>query len=197
MTEDVFVGRKPICKEKAEVFGYELLCRQNDLAEAAFKDQDQAAAADLVKSLIDTGLDKLAGQDQAFLKITRDFLLSDFCSSLPKERVVLQIPGDTTVDRPVVDSIAKLSNNGYAIALDNFVDADQIRPIAEFTDIAKIDIQQRDYEATVRQFISLRQFNVKLLADNDLKEGVYASPAVSDGRMYFRGVNHLICIGKK
>ena len=166
MTEDVFVGRKPICKEKAEVFGYELLCRQNDLAEAAFKDQDQAAAADLVKSLIDTGLDKLAGQDQAFLKITRDFLLSDFCSSLPKERVVLQIPGDTTVDRPVVDSIAKLSNNGYAIALDNFVDADQIRSIAEFTDIAKIDIQQRDYEATVRQFISLRQFNVKLLADN-------------------------------
>ena len=166
MTEDVFVGRQPICKEKAEVFGYELLCRQNILAEAAFKDQDQAAAADLVKSLIDTGLDKLAGQDQAFLKITRDFLLSDFCSSLPKERVVLEIPGDTTVDRPVVDSIAKLSNNGYAIALDNFVDGDQIRPVAGFTDIAKVDIQEGNYEATVQQFLSLRQFNVKLLAEN-------------------------------
>src|SRR5207244_6820841 len=150
MTEDVFVGRKPICKEKAEVFGYELLCRQNDLAEAAFKDQDPAAAAAVVKTLIDTGLDKLAGRERAFVKITRDFLLSDFCSSLPRERVVLEIPGDTTVDRPVVDSIAKLSNHGYAIALDHFVDGAQISPIAEFTDIAKIDIQEGDYEATVR-----------------------------------------------
>ena len=166
MTEDVFVGRRPICKEKAEVFGYQLLCRQNDLAEAAFKDQDQAAAADLLKTVIGTGLDKLAGQDLAFVKITRDFLLSDFCSLLPHERVVLEIPRDTTVDRPVVDSIAKLSNKGYAIALDNFVDGDQIRPIAEFMDIAKIDIQEGDYEATVRQFLSLRQFKVKLLAEN-------------------------------
>src|SRR5438105_12383286 len=135
MTEDVFVGRQPICKEKAEVFGYGLLSRQSDLAEAAFKNQDQAGAADLVKSLIDTGLDKLVGQDLAFVRITRDFLLSDFCSLLPRERVVLEIPRDTTVDRPVVDSIAKLSNNGYAIALDNFVDDNQIRPIAGFTDI--------------------------------------------------------------
>jgi outer membrane protein assembly factor BamB len=37
----------------------------------------------------------------------------------------------------------------------------------------------------------------KLLADNDLKEQVYASPAVADGRLYIRGVNHLYCIGKK
>ena len=142
MTDDVFAGRQPICKEKAEVVGYELLWQQNGLAEAAFKDQDRAVAADLVKSAIDTGLDKLAGQDLAFVKITRDFLLSDFCSSLPRERVVLEIPSDTTVDRPLVHSIAKLSNNGYAIALDNFVGGDQIRPIAEFVDIAKIDIQE-------------------------------------------------------
>jgi outer membrane protein assembly factor BamB len=37
----------------------------------------------------------------------------------------------------------------------------------------------------------------QLLADNDLKEQVYASPAVADGRLYIRGVNHLFCIGKK
>lgn len=36
-----------------------------------------------------------------------------------------------------------------------------------------------------------------LLADNDLKEGVYASPAVADGKLYIRGTKHLFCIGKK
>ncbi|HVK13274.1 MAG TPA: PQQ-binding-like beta-propeller repeat protein, partial [Gemmataceae bacterium] len=36
-----------------------------------------------------------------------------------------------------------------------------------------------------------------LLAENDVGEGVYASPAVADGRLYIRGTRHLICVGKK
>ena len=38
---------------------------------------------------------------------------------------------------------------------------------------------------------------VELLAENDLKEPVLASPAVADGRLYIRGEKHLFCIGKK
>jgi outer membrane protein assembly factor BamB len=37
----------------------------------------------------------------------------------------------------------------------------------------------------------------KLLAENDLKEGVYASPAVADGKLFIRGTKHLYCFGKK
>lgn len=37
----------------------------------------------------------------------------------------------------------------------------------------------------------------KLLATNDLKEIVYASPAVSNGRLYLRGRDHLYAIGAK
>jgi len=36
----------------------------------------------------------------------------------------------------------------------------------------------------------------KLLATNKLGEGVIASPAVADGRLYIRGAKHLFCIGK-
>ena len=35
------------------------------------------------------------------------------------------------------------------------------------------------------------------LAKNSLGEGVRASPAVADGRLYIRGEHHLFCIGKK
>ena len=166
MAEDVFVGRLPICKQKADVFGYQLLCRQNDYVQALIENEDRPAAAAVVKSLVDSGLNKLAGHDLAFVTITRNFLLSDLCSSLPKDRVVLEISGDTVVDGPVLNSVAKLSSQGYAIALDNFVDVDQIRPIAEFADYAKIDIRAENYEAAVRQFMSLRQFKVKRLAVN-------------------------------
>ncbi len=37
----------------------------------------------------------------------------------------------------------------------------------------------------------------KVLATNELKEPVYASPAFSNGRLYVRGWNHLYCIGTK
>ena len=37
----------------------------------------------------------------------------------------------------------------------------------------------------------------EVLATNDLKEKVYASPAVAGGRLYVRGFEHLYCIGAK
>jgi EAL and modified HD-GYP domain-containing signal transduction protein len=166
MTEDVFVGRQPICKERAEVFGYELLCRDNQLVRTALNVEDHAAAAADVKTSIGMGLEKLAGKDLAFVGIDRDFLLGGFCSSLPRDRVVLEVPGDAVMDSAFVDSVAKLSNDGYAIALDNYESAEQIGPIAQFTDIAKIDVRSVNYEEVVRRFISLRQSDVKLLAEN-------------------------------
>jgi len=36
----------------------------------------------------------------------------------------------------------------------------------------------------------------KLLSQNKLGEGIIASPAVADGRLYIRGAKHLFCIGK-
>jgi outer membrane protein assembly factor BamB len=44
-------------------------------------------------------------------------------------------------------------------------------------------------------FDAAPKFN--LLAENDLKEEVEASPAVADGKLFIRGATHLICIGKK
>ncbi|HEY3788694.1 MAG TPA: PQQ-binding-like beta-propeller repeat protein, partial [Urbifossiella sp.] len=37
----------------------------------------------------------------------------------------------------------------------------------------------------------------KILATNDLKETTYASPAISNGRIYIRTWKHLYCIGTK
>ncbi|MFG0333955.1 MAG: PQQ-binding-like beta-propeller repeat protein [Maioricimonas sp. JB049] len=36
----------------------------------------------------------------------------------------------------------------------------------------------------------------ELLAENPLGENCYASPAISDGQMYFRGEKHLFCVGE-
>jgi outer membrane protein assembly factor BamB len=35
-----------------------------------------------------------------------------------------------------------------------------------------------------------------VVAENDIGEECYSSPAVSDGRIYFRGVKHLVSVGR-
>jgi outer membrane protein assembly factor BamB len=45
-------------------------------------------------------------------------------------------------------------------------------------------------------FVFAAEKTFKLLAKNSLGEGVYASPAVADGKMFIRGKTHLFCIGK-
>jgi outer membrane protein assembly factor BamB len=38
---------------------------------------------------------------------------------------------------------------------------------------------------------------LEVVAENPLGEYIYASPAISDGRLYLRGEKHLICVGEK
>ena len=37
----------------------------------------------------------------------------------------------------------------------------------------------------------------EVVAKNMLKEGCYASPALSDGQIFIRGAKHLYCVGRK
>jgi outer membrane protein assembly factor BamB len=48
-----------------------------------------------------------------------------------------------------------------------------------------------------RVFVFAAAPKFKSLAENDLKEDVFASPAVADGKLYIRGANHLFCFGKR
>jgi outer membrane protein assembly factor BamB len=44
--------------------------------------------------------------------------------------------------------------------------------------------------------ISLKN-SISFIAKNDIGEKMNASPAISDGRIYIRGYEHLFCIGSE
>jgi outer membrane protein assembly factor BamB len=47
-----------------------------------------------------------------------------------------------------------------------------------------------------KAFIVKADKEFELLREESLGEGVFASPAMADGRLYIRGLNHLYCFGK-
>jgi c-di-GMP phosphodiesterase len=161
-----FITRQPICKRNAEVAGYEVLSQSCELAEPAFKNGDASAAQTLVTSFVDVALDKVAGKNRAFVPVTRDFLLSPFAESLPKKRIVLEIPADTLVDQPLVDSVERLTKKGYKVAMDGFADGDHAKSLAKFTRLAKLDVQAESWDAVVTKFLALKKLGVTLVARN-------------------------------
>jgi EAL and modified HD-GYP domain-containing signal transduction protein len=109
------------------------------------------------------GLDQVVGPSIAFVNVTRNFVLSEYCAQLPKKRVVLEIPADAEIDKPLLEALSRLSKAGYTIALDNFSYRDEIGPLLEIANIVKIDIRAMDREMIAKQTF-VRQFGVKLLA---------------------------------
>jgi len=163
--EKTFVGRQPIYRDGVQVFAYELFSRTNELNEAALAKADKATGESLVDEFMDVGLQQIAGQHPAFLNVTRDFVLSEFSSSVLKSSTVLQIAGDTPPDADYVNALARLSGDGYSIALKDFVYQDDVRPLAEVADIVKLNVQAFDRVMLARQINALRPHKVKLLAE--------------------------------
>ena len=163
--EQALVGRQPIYRQGVDVFAYELLYRNSDLNEAVFTNGDRATAQVLLNTFLEIGLDQVVGPNLAFVNIPRSFLLSDYCSSLPKDRVVLEILEDCVPDKPLINSLSSLAKKGYQIALDDFSYSEWFRPLLEISNIVKLDIQAQSRESISGQIASLRQYDLKILAE--------------------------------
>jgi EAL and modified HD-GYP domain-containing signal transduction protein len=163
--EKAFVGRQPIYRDGVEVFAYELFSRNNELTQAAFAKGDTVTAEALLHDFIDVGLERVVGPHPAFVKVNRDFILNDYPWLLPKNGVVLQIPGDTAPDAALLKSLSQLTHTGYSIALSDFVYRHELRPLAEMADIIKLNIRSLDRATISEQAQALRPLDVKLLAE--------------------------------
>jgi len=163
--EQSFVGRQPIYREGVDVFAYELLSRNSELSQAAFTTGDKETASALLTEFINVGLESVVGPHPAFANVPRDFILSEYCSEVPKEGVVLQVGGDAHGDDAVLGALSRLASDGYSIALTDFLYHEDFRPFAELADTVKLNVRALDRDAVAKQVDALRPFNIKLLAE--------------------------------
>ena len=162
---DVFVGRQPILSPTMKTIGYEVLYRNCELGQAIFTDEDVATATVLLNTYLDIGLEHVVGSHLAFLNIPKQFLLERYCEALPKNRVVLEILENVEPTPQVMEALRSLSQQGYTIALDDFIYQDCIKPFLEIADIVKIDVLEKSEEQLYQEVSQLRDSRVRLLAE--------------------------------
>lgn len=162
---DIYIGRQPIYDRKLDVYAYELLFRAAGDNSAKFTDGDQATSDVIVNTFLEIGLDKIVGDRLAFINLTRAFFVGEHTISLPMDRVVLELLEDIEADEEVVNSVKRLTEQGYRIALDDFIYHESLQPLVQLADIVKIDIMALNRDQVREHVEALRQYPLRLLAE--------------------------------
>jgi c-di-GMP-related signal transduction protein len=139
---DVLVARQAIFDRDRRVHGYELLFRsQAGQNEFDGTEGGLATRQVLANSLLTIGLENVVGAKKAFVNFGRGPLLQGWYSALPPGRTVIELLENVEGDAEVIEACRKLREEGYELALDDFVFGAGCERLLSVADIVKIEIQ--------------------------------------------------------
>ena len=135
------IARQAILTADEELFGYELLFRENPEEDHFTSDRENATST-AIETLNLIGLDVLCDGSLAFINCTQQMLLKEHFLVLPPDEVVVEIQETVPVDVNVAEACRRLKEAGYAISLDNFVPDDAREPLVPYARFIKVDTRQ-------------------------------------------------------
>jgi len=163
--ERVLLSRQPIYGANTALAGYELLFRDSDSDKARIRDEDEATAQVVMNTFMEIGLNKAVGPHLAFINVSKNFLLSDFCEALPAKRIVLELLDPVEVDSKLINRVDELVSKGYKIAVGEFVFGEKYRPLLSRVSIIKFDLLQEDWRAIQSNLSSIGSSRIKCAAE--------------------------------
>jgi len=179
-----YVARQPIFDRDEKVFGYELLFR-NGIENCFSGDTDEASRSTLDGSLL-LGLDVLCDGRHAFVNCTRDTLIKGLVTLLPPNLTIVEVLETVPADPDVLAACQKLKQQGYMIALDDYVAGDAREPLAKIADIIKVEMQlttEEERADLIKQFASR---HCRMLAEKIETHAEFLR-ARDQGFVYFQG----------
>jgi len=135
-----FIARQPILNRERSVFAYELLFRAG-IQNSCEGINLEVASASLFDTSFLIGLQRLTDGHRAFINCPKDFLLRDYISLFPRDHVVVELLENIEPDQDVVNACRRLKQNGYLLALDDFVDTPDWAPLVALADFIKVDFR--------------------------------------------------------
>ena len=162
----VVVARQPMFDLNRRVFAYELLCREPDGSAKPVDDGVRATARVLTAALGDIGLPAIVGERRAFVNVDRAFLLEREALPFSPDQVGLELLEDQEIDDALLDRLTELvREDGFILALDDYVFDAAHAPLLELASIVKVDVLALGLDEAIRQLERLRPHGVTVLAE--------------------------------
>ncbi len=181
-----FIARQPIFDTKGRVYAYELLFRSGLHNYFDCDDQDHAAASVIANSNLLFDLTEMTGGTRAFINCTHRVLTEELMTTLPRQQVVVEILEDVEPDPALIAACQKLKQQGYILALDDFVYHKNFEPLLDLADIIKVDFLLSDVQEQERLAQTMIPRGIKMLAEKVETHEVYEQ-ARQMGYQYFQG----------
>jgi EAL and modified HD-GYP domain-containing signal transduction protein len=159
-----YIARQPILNRDQDTHGYELLFRSGPEDFFNCNDPDLATCQTIDLSLFSDSM-TLTGAYPAFINCTRNILVHDVITLLPRDRVVIEVLEDVIADEEVIAACDRLRRAGYLIALDDYVPTPDTMRLLPFADIVKVDFLASDAARQAGVAADMRRRGIRLLAE--------------------------------
>jgi len=179
-----FIARQPIFDNQLRVHAYELLFRGGP--QNFFQARTHAAASVIADSITLFDLQTLTGHARAFINVDELALRLRAPHLLPASRIVVEILESVKATNEVVGICRELRQDGYLLALDDFLGDNKLQPLVNLASYLKVDFTLLDANGRKRVAQQFSANGAALLAEKvetqrDLDE------ARNLGYTYFQG----------
>src|SRR5579863_3297782 len=139
---EVFLARQAIFDRNRELYAYELLYRSNGVTNH-FDGTEAGDATQHVISgaLLSIGLENILCGKKAFLNFDHRLLSAGMHLSLPRQTIVIEILETVEPTADLIGLCQSIHEQGYSMALDDFVSQPQFEPLTHIADLIKVDLR--------------------------------------------------------
>ena len=138
---DAYVARQPIFNRRKKLLGYELLFRDGTANYVPDMDGDIMTSTVLSNTFFAIGIDTLLGGKLSFINFTQNLLIQKLPLLMPKATTVVEILEDVDPTPELIAACQEMGQEGYTIALDDFVYSPELKPLIELAKIIKFDFR--------------------------------------------------------
>jgi len=164
MTEAIpLLARQPIFNGNMQVVAYELLCRNSELTQIGTRDGDAASSQVLLNAFTELSIEQVVGKHKAFVNFTRTLI--DAPPPFSRQKLVIEVLEGQKVDAAMLHSLMQLRDQGYTIALDDFVLTRETENLVAYADIIKLDVLNLSAEKLKHHIEYLKPFGITLIAE--------------------------------
>lgn len=184
---DFCIARQPIFNFNKRLHAYELLYRGNGEWNLGNTEGSRATSSLLSSTFMTEGIEKITGSKPCFINFTQELLLKNIHPAFPKNRLVIEILEDVEPTVEVVAACQQMVDQGYTLALDDFIYHPKFDPLIELASIIKVDFLLTPVDSLAKMLHRLSRFDhIKLLAE---KVETYEEfdKALKLGFSYFQG----------
>lgn len=186
---EVFVAKQPILLQNEDIYGYELLYRNNFVNKFPNMNGDKATADVIINGFLNIGIEELAKGKPCFINFTENLLKLRLPTYFRSDEIVVEILETVEPSLEILTIVKELKKIGYSIALDDFIYNDRnpfLFALLRYVDIIKVDFQNTSSIERRKIEELAKSANVELLAEKiETKEEF--NQACSRNYKYFQG----------